>query len=71
VPVGFSPAAWPNCGIKLTGTSLLTGTEDTERVKAAREKAVVVILIVLEDDKNVKEDQGKLRKEMVYTASVL
>ena len=49
VPVGLTPALTPNWGIKLTGTSLLTGMDVTvaARMAAATEAAVANFIVCL------------------------
>ena len=51
LPFGLTPARTPNCGMRSTGTSLLTGTDDTEAAStAAAKEAAVEYFIVLKVD---------------------
>ena len=45
----------PNWGIKLVGTSLRTGTEDTEAARMAAKESAAVVAFMVADDVSVSE----------------
>ena len=56
VPVGLTPALTPNCGTKSTGTSLLTGTDETVAARSAAAERAAVANFMMKDLRAIEDE---------------